>query len=334
MKKTHWKYLVDTLLFLCIVGIALIGILLGFFIPLGPKAPEASKYFLGLHRHQWGNIHLYLSLTFVTLIIIHLILEWAWIKSQARKIFKKSWKAMLIVTAVASLLVVFLFWLFYPKIPGAYDDYGAKAGRGARVRAVEEHTYSEPEEYRIGEGSEAIAITGQMTLQDVENATGIDSHEIISALALPSNIPRDEHLGWLRRRYGFSFQEFRDIVAELMNEKRVLPKPKEEYGKIPEQREAQKHEKPEPEEHEEKLTRGKLAEDTSGILITGRMTFSELAAQTGIPARVIIQKLGLPADIPRNETLGRLRRRYGLTMQEVREVVASLLKKNEEEDHV
>ena len=123
---------------------------------------------------------------------------------------------MLILTAVASFLLVFLFWLFYPKAPGAYDDHGVEAGQGAQARALEEHSPSEQENYSIGEGSEAIVITGQMTLQDVEKATGVDSHKIIMALGLPSNVPRDEHLGQLRRRYGFTLQEVRDIVASLL----------------------------------------------------------------------------------------------------------------------
>jgi len=328
MKKTHWKYLVDTFLFLSLVGIVLIGILLGFFLPKGPRVPESSKYFLDLHRHQWGNIHFYLALAFIALVILHLILEWDWVKAQARKIFKKNWASALISTAVASLLVIFLFWLFYPKTPGAYEDYGVRAGRGAQAEALEEQTFPEQEKYLIGEGSEAIVITGQMTLQDVENATGIDSHKIITALGLPPNVARDEHLGGLRKRYGFSLQEFRDLVAELLQEKAVPPEAREEDKKISEQPEAQKQEEPESEEHEEKLTRGRLAEDTSSVLITGRMTLSEIETQTGIPARVIVQKLGLPADVPRDETLGRLRRRYSFTMQEVRDIVASLLKKD------
>lgn len=61
MKKSDWQYLVDTLLFICIIGIAFIGILMGLVLPRGPQASESAKYFLGLHRHQWGNIHFSLS---------------------------------------------------------------------------------------------------------------------------------------------------------------------------------------------------------------------------------------------------------------------------------
>jgi hypothetical protein len=48
---------------------------------------------------------------------------------------------------------------------------------------------------------------------------------------------------------------------------------------------------------------------------------------TGVPARDIIAKLGLPADVPLDETLGRLRRRYGFEIEQVRVVIADLLKK-------
>ena len=81
------------------------------------------------------------------------------------------------------------------------------------------------------------------------------------------------------------------------------------------------------EEHEEKLTRGIRAEETSGILITGRMTLNDIEKETGIPARKIADKLGLPSNVPLDETLGRLRKSYGFTIQEARDVITSLLKK-------
>ena len=70
-----------------------------------------------------------------------------------------------------------------------------------------------------------------------------------------------------------------------------------------------------------------MAEDTSGILITGRMTLYDIENETGIPARKIADKLGVPSNAPLNETLGRLRKRYFFTMQEVKDVVTSLMKK-------
>jgi len=234
MKKTDWQYLVDTLLFLCIVGIAFIGFLMGLVIPKGPTAPESAKYFLWLHRHQWGNIHFYLSIAFTVLVIIHLIFSWKWIKAKARQIFKGRWATALILTAIASFLVLFLFWSLYPKVPGAYEDYGIRAGERARRQQISKEGYPIREE-------------------------------------------KDE----------------------------------ETHG----------------EEHEDTLTRGKMAEVTSGILITGRMTLYDLEDKTGVPARKIADKLGLPSNAPLNETLGRLRKRYLFSMQDLRDAIANLMKK-------
>ena len=245
MTRTDWKYLVDTLLFVCIVGIAFIGLLLGLVIPKGPKAAESAKYFLGLHRHQWGNIHFYLSIAFIILVIIHIVLSWSWIKGKARQAFKKRWKAVLTMTAASSILVVFLFWVFYPKVPGAYEDHGVRAGKREKENIYEE-TYLKEESVKPKKESQT-----------------------------EEEIRQEEHPS---------------------------------------------------KEQEEKFTRGRMAEDATRILITGQMTLDDIERETSIPARKIAEKLGLPPDVPLQEKLGHLRKRYAFTMQELRDVVSSLLK--------
>ncbi len=331
MKKTDWQYLVDTLLFLCIVGIAVIGFFMGLVIPKGPTATESAKYFLRLHLHQWGNIHFYLSIAFTVLVIIHLILSWKWIKGKARQIFKGRWATALILTAIVSILVLFLFWSLYPKFPGAYEDYGIRAGERARRQQLSKEGYLIPEEKIFyEEGKVNIVITGKTTLREVEKVTGIPAREIAAELGFPSKVSLDETLGILRKKYPFTLQEVRGVIYDILNKEKA---PREEIkGKkgIQEnqgKKEEEKHKETHGEEHEDTLTRGRLAEDTSGILITGRMTLYDLEDKTGIPARKIADKLGIPSNAPLNETLGRLRKRYLFTMQEVKDVVTSLMKK-------
>jgi hypothetical protein len=224
MKKSDWQYLVDTLLFLCIVGIVFIGFMMGLVIPKGPKAAESAKYFLGLHRHQWGNIHFYLSIAFTVLVIIHLILSWKWIKTRARQIFKRRWDTALILTAIASILVLFLFWSLSPKVPGAYEDYGIRAGEKAKTQRLSKEAYLKHEEREeekltkgiMAEDTSALLITGRMTLYDIEDNTGIPARKIADKLGLPSNAPLNETLGRLRKRYLFSVQDARDAVTALM----------------------------------------------------------------------------------------------------------------------
>jgi hypothetical protein len=82
-------------------------------------------------------------------------------------------------------------------------------------------------------------------------------------------------------------------------------------------------------EQKQRLTRGRMAAVPSGILITGKMTLYDLEDITGIPARKIADELGIPSNAYINEHLGRLRKRYLFSMQKVRDIVASLMKKKE-----
>lgn len=221
--RTGWKYLVDTLMFLCIVGVAGIGLMMAFFIPEGPSARGASKFFLGIHRHQWGNIHLYLSIAFTVLLVVHLVLSWSWIKGKAKNLFGKAWRAALGLTLLAAFLVPFLFWLAAPKNDPAYAELGAGVGlrwrQEAPLRAPVTPPLPESEEAAEAPREDVpaeVVITGQMTLRDIERSTGVPARDIAAKLELPPDVPLDEILGRLRRQYGFEIEQVRTIVAELL----------------------------------------------------------------------------------------------------------------------
>jgi hypothetical protein len=110
MKKNDWKYLLDALLFVDLCSIAAIGLLLAFVIPSG-RAPDTSKYFLGLHRHDWGNIHLYLALFLLVLLVLHLWLNWTWVVHSTKNYFGSQWKNAFWALSGAWIVVLFLGWL-------------------------------------------------------------------------------------------------------------------------------------------------------------------------------------------------------------------------------
>jgi len=110
MKKNALKYFVNAALFVDICAIAAIGLLLAFVIPAGQVRPSA-KYFLGLHRHQWGDIHLYLSLLLLILLSIHLWFNWTWIIQSTKRYFGKHWKHALWGLAGAWLLILLIAWI-------------------------------------------------------------------------------------------------------------------------------------------------------------------------------------------------------------------------------
>lgn len=98
------------MLFLDLCSIAVIGLLLAFVIPSG-KNPDASKFLLGLHRHDWGDIHLTLSLVFLGLLALHIWLNWSWVAGSARSYFGESWRKALWALCGAWVLVICVAWL-------------------------------------------------------------------------------------------------------------------------------------------------------------------------------------------------------------------------------
>jgi len=110
MKKNDWKYLLDALLFVDLCSVAAIGLLLAFVIPSG-RVPDASKFFMGLHRHDWGDIHLFLALFLLGLLVLHVWLNWTWVVNSTRGYFGERWKKVLWTLAGAWLFVLFLAWM-------------------------------------------------------------------------------------------------------------------------------------------------------------------------------------------------------------------------------
>jgi hypothetical protein len=105
MKKNAIKYLIAALLFVDICTIAVIGLLLAFVIPEG-QTGRASKYFLGLHRHVWGDLHLSLSVVLLLLLALHLWFNWTWIVQSSKRYLGTNWKKVLWCLSGAWILVL------------------------------------------------------------------------------------------------------------------------------------------------------------------------------------------------------------------------------------
>lgn len=108
--KHSIKYFLDLTLLLDLVALAVTGFLLGFVIPVG-RVPYSEKYFLGLHRHLWANIHLSLALLFLLLILLHLGLNWNWLVSSSGQYFQRGCHKGLWALLTAVLLIFAVGWL-------------------------------------------------------------------------------------------------------------------------------------------------------------------------------------------------------------------------------
>jgi hypothetical protein len=64
------------------------------------------------------------------------------------------------------------------------------------------------------------------------------------------------------------------------------------------------------------------------IQLWGSMTLFEIEQRTGVPAKHIIQNLKLPIDVKKDERLGKLKKIYGFTMEDIRSIVSDYKKQN------
>jgi len=84
VKKQQLKLLTDLVLLASFSTIVFTDLLMWLVIPTGQ---EGNPYFLGLHRHGWGDIHLFFSIIFSISSIFHIYLNFAQIKGLLKKAF-------------------------------------------------------------------------------------------------------------------------------------------------------------------------------------------------------------------------------------------------------
>ncbi len=84
-------------------GVAVTGVVMKWVLPHGGggrgMGRAASAVWLGLDRHQWGDLHFWMSATAVVLVILHLALHTSWILASSRK-YLFSWGSMQVRTAL------------------------------------------------------------------------------------------------------------------------------------------------------------------------------------------------------------------------------------------
>ena len=133
MDRTNLNFVIDGLMFLCMMALAGLGFLMKYALIPGREA--WAKYgrsvqltWFGWDRHDWGQIHLYIAFILLGLLVIHLYLHWQMILGLYARLIpdpetrKRLAYGVLIFTALC-LLVPFL-------ISPSVQERGGGGGRG------------------------------------------------------------------------------------------------------------------------------------------------------------------------------------------------------------
>lgn len=89
---------------LYLVTCALIGT--GLLLELRMDEEDGPARLVGMGRDDWGEIHFIVALTFAALAVLHLVQNWAWIKSA----FGKSKSVIAVLMAGLVIVAGLLLW--------------------------------------------------------------------------------------------------------------------------------------------------------------------------------------------------------------------------------
>ena len=117
----------NALLWLVFCGMAGTGLLLAFRLPPGSRG-GAGLTAMGWGRHDWGDVHTWLSYGFLALIAAHLTLHWRWFWQVAAK--RRAWPLLAGIGAGLLLMI----WLVSQPV----EKRGGHGGGHGKDR--EEHS--------------------------------------------------------------------------------------------------------------------------------------------------------------------------------------------------
>ena len=191
LRKAQLNFIVDTIAFVCMALLAATGILVRYTLPPGSGHSQALW---GMNRHGWGDIHFWIAVTLVAMVVIHLALHWRWVLNMIRGDSPKT-AGPRVAAAVAALILM----------------AGVMAAPFLSVTETTGERQSESHEDPSAPFAEN-PVRGSMTLAEVAARAEMDPAALLRELDWPADFPIDERLGPLRREYGFNLDEVRAVV--------------------------------------------------------------------------------------------------------------------------
>jgi hypothetical protein len=196
MNRPEKNFFIDAIAFIGFILLTSTGILMRYILPPGSGR---WKFIWGLDRHEWGSIHFWISVIFLSILTIHLILHWRWVANfiKGRPREGSGLRAGLGIVGLIGLLALAIAPLVSTVETSAVKEKG--------VALSDKH--------------ENLEISGSMTLNEVEQKTGVPSDHIIKELKLSPDTNKEEKLGRLKKMFGFTMDDVRHIIRKYEQDK-------------------------------------------------------------------------------------------------------------------
>ncbi len=203
MKRSILNIIIDALAAAVMLGMIATGIIIRFTLPPGSGRVLGVW---GLTRHQWGDLHFWVALAAVAIVVLHLALHWTWVVSVVRRSIVGVGQGLptsrlRVLAAVATVLIVCAavagFW--WTSVQSVQPTFVPQ---------------SDVAEYRPdGDG-----LRGSMTLTDAAAVLHCSVTQLRQRLNLPASVQDSEHLGQIAKERGTTMQELRRRLEAQISE--------------------------------------------------------------------------------------------------------------------
>ncbi len=237
--KTKINFLIDAVMFLQMMAIAGIGFMIKYVLVPGFKrydtyGKDVDLTFWGLDRHEWGSIHLYISFSFLFLLILHIVLHWNMVVCIFKNMVLNHKTRLIVVLAFLLLSIMFIIGPLFinPDVSNWQGNHhhGHHHGNQAMPRNNNNTTQHDITETTITpennnknsskmqksqenhhENLQSIEVYGYMTINEVAEKFNIEAAGICKKADIPEKYA-NEKLGRLKKMYGFRLSEIKSIV--------------------------------------------------------------------------------------------------------------------------
>ena len=224
MKRHMLNALIDLLMLNAMFGLIGTGFIVRYTLPpgTGGRGHGPSDTLLGMTRHGWGDVHFWLAVGVVSLLVLHVALHWSWVCATLAKAVLRNDQAVRprfggcrhwygvgvlgIPAAMVAALLCFAAGHVERSFPGGVPADGP----------IHKDKASHPQHGHIASAasSRGAGIRGSMTIQQVVWATGVPLTELRETLNLPRGIGPDERIGRVAHRLGLNLHNVRKVLGD------------------------------------------------------------------------------------------------------------------------
>jgi hypothetical protein len=227
---------IDIVMLLLLMPLAGIGFLIKYVLIPGIQRNErygsdVDLEFMGLTRHEWGSVHLIISIVFLVLLLIHIILHWKMIVCVFGRMVPNKPLRVVLATAIIGVGVLLIAFPLFVKpeiVTRESLHLNRKFKREARRAVTPEKVQNErthdsvvPPSAGLNKQEQTLSetafadheINGSQTLQFIADKYGIPAEKLAADLNIPLE-RTGEKLGRLRKQYSFTMDDVRDSVLK------------------------------------------------------------------------------------------------------------------------